>query len=77
VHHSIIPLSQDLRCKTSKTDIPVQEDQNKITQNQCGHLVQQNKHDQATNTKLHKNNLRIVYRVGTNKGINYRLLAGQ
>jgi len=46
--------SQDLRCKTSKTDIPVQEDQNKIVQNQCGHLVQQNMQDQSTNTKLHK-----------------------
>jgi hypothetical protein len=28
--------------KTSKTDIPVQEDQNKIVQKHCGHLVQQN-----------------------------------
>jgi hypothetical protein len=33
---------QDLHCETSKTDIPVQEDQNKIVQKQCGHLVQQN-----------------------------------
>jgi len=32
--------SQDLHCKTSKTDIPLQEDQNKIAQNQRGHLVQ-------------------------------------
>ena len=37
--------SQDLYCKTSKTDIPLQEDQNKIVQNQCGHLVQQNIQD--------------------------------
>ena len=44
--------SQDLHCKT---DIPLQEDQNKITQNQYGHLVQQNMQDQASNTKLHKN----------------------
>ena len=29
-------------CKTSKTDIPLQEDRNKIEQKQCGHLVQQN-----------------------------------
>ena len=47
--------SQDLHCKTSKTDISVQEDQNKIIQNQCGHLVQKNMQDQATNTKLHRN----------------------
>jgi len=33
--------SQDLHCKTSKTDIPLQEDQNKILQKQSGHLVQQ------------------------------------
>jgi len=32
--------SQDLHCKTSKTDIPLQEDQNKIVQKQCRHLVQ-------------------------------------
>jgi len=37
--------SQDLHCKTSKTDIPLQEDQNKIVQNQCGHLVQQDMQD--------------------------------
>jgi hypothetical protein len=37
--------SQDLHCKTSKTDIPLQEDQNKIIQNQCGQLVQQNMQD--------------------------------
>jgi len=35
--------AQDLHCKTSKTDIPLQEDQNKIVQKQRGHLVQQNK----------------------------------
>jgi len=33
--------SQDLHCKTSKTDIPLQEYQNKTVQKQCGHLVQQ------------------------------------
>jgi len=37
--------SQDLHCKTSKTDISVKEDQNKIVQKQCGHLVQQNLQD--------------------------------
>jgi hypothetical protein len=47
--------SQDLRCKTSQTNVPVQEDQNEIIQNQCSHLVQQNMQDQAHNTKLHKN----------------------
>jgi hypothetical protein len=36
---------QDLQCQTSKTDIPVQEDQNKIAQKQCSHLVQQNLQD--------------------------------
>ena len=36
---------KDLQCQTSKTDIPVQEDQNKIAQEQCGHLVQQNMQD--------------------------------
>jgi len=33
--------SQDLHCKTTKTDIPLQEDQNKIVQKQRGHLVEQ------------------------------------
>jgi hypothetical protein len=37
--------SQDLHCKTSKTDIPLQGDQNKFVQKQCGHLVQQNMQD--------------------------------
>ena len=46
--------SQDLHCKTSKTDIPLQEDQHKIAQKQCGHLVQ---------------NKKFVYQVGNNKKV--------
>jgi len=35
LYHDAWPTkSQDLHCKTSKTDIPLQEDQNKIVQKQ-------------------------------------------
>jgi len=44
-YDSRLTKSQDLHCKTSKTNIPLQEDQNKIVQKQCCHLIEQNMQD--------------------------------
>ena len=66
--------SQDLHCKTSKTDISVQEDQNKIIQNQCGHLVQQNMQDQELCIKLELIN-ELYYDARPNKSQDVRAVS--